>query len=209
MRDYEKETSLRVAYIRQRLDEAKAKGIVLGLSGGKDSALAAVLCRMACENTIGIMLPCESTRNFTIDKNDACELAEKFDIKTELIDITPIKEKFREVYSAQFDIVPMASANINPRLRMITLYTYAQSHNMLVCGTGNKSEGYMGYFTKWGDGAYDFNPIGDLCVTEIYEFMEYLKLPRSVIDKAPSAALFEGQTDEGEMGVTYKEIEIN
>ena len=101
----------------------------------------------------------------------------------------------------------MAGANINPRLRMITLYTVGQSENRLVAGTGNRSEATMGYFTKWGDGAYDFNPIADLTVKEIFEFLEFLGAPRCIIDKAPSAALFEGQTDEQEMGITYASID--
>ena len=90
---------------------------------------------------------------------------------------------------------------------MITLYAVAAAENRLVAGTGNKSEGYVGYFTKWGDGAYDFNPIGDLCVTEVYEFLRYLEAPEAILTKAPSAGLFEGQTDEKEMGVTYAEID--
>ena len=90
---------------------------------------------------------------------------------------------------------------------MVTLYLIAQSKNMLVVGTGNRSESHMGYFTKWGDGAHDFNPIADLTVTEIYEFLRYLKAPEAIITKAPSAGLFEGQTDESEMGITYAEID--
>ena len=104
-------------------------------------------------------------------------------------------------------ITDAASANIAPRLRMITLYTIAASENRIVAGTGNRSEAYMGYFTKWGDGAYDFNPIADLTATEVFEFLRYLKAPSSIIEKAPSAGLFEGQTDEKEMGVTYKAID--
>ena len=90
---------------------------------------------------------------------------------------------------------------------MISLYTVAASENRLVAGTGNRSERYMGYFTKWGDGACDFNPIADLTVTEIYEFLRYLKVPDFIITKAPSAGLFDGQTDEKEMGVSYRSID--
>jgi len=94
-----------------------------------------------------------------------------------------------------------------PRLRMTVLYAISASENRLVAGTGNRSEIYMGYFTKWGDGACDFDPIADLTVTEIYEFLRYLNAPESIISKAPSAGLFEGQTDEAEMGVSYREID--
>ena len=90
---------------------------------------------------------------------------------------------------------------------MTTLYSVAGSENRLVAGTGNRSEAFVGYFTKWGDGAYDFNPISDLTVTEIYEFLRYLNAPASIIEKAPSAGLYEGQTDEQEMGVSYADID--
>ena len=100
-----------------------------------------------------------------------------------------------------------AISNIAPRLRMTTLYAIGAARNMLVAGTGNRSERYMGYFTKWGDGACDFNPISDLTVGEIYEFLDYLNAPENIRKKAPSAGLFEGQTDESEMGVTYAAID--
>ena len=90
---------------------------------------------------------------------------------------------------------------------MLTLYAVAASENLLVAGTGNRSEAYVGYFTKWGDGAHDFNPISDLTVTEIYEFLRWLNAPVCIIEKAPSAGLFDGQTDEQEMGITYKELD--
>ena len=90
---------------------------------------------------------------------------------------------------------------------MTTLYANGQSRGYLVAGTGNASERYMGYFTKWGDGAFDFNPIADLTVTEVYEFLRYLKAPAAIIDKAPSAGLYEGQTDEAEMGIRYAQID--
>jgi len=83
----------------------------------------------------------------------------------------------------------------------------AQSRGALVAGTGNRSEMYVGYFTKWGDGAYDFNPIADLTVTEVYEFLDYLEAPENIRRKAPSAGLYEGQTDEAQLGVTYREID--
>ena len=105
------------------------------------------------------------------------------------------------------DMTDASTANIAPRLRMTTLYAIAGSENRLVAGTGNRSEVYMGYFTKWGDGAYDFDPISDLTATEVIEFLRYLEAPRSITEKAPSAGLYEGQTDEQEMGVTYAAID--
>ena len=205
--DCKKEVENRIAFIKQLLDESKTNGIVFGNSGGKDSALVGILCKMACENTTGIIMPCSSARNFTSDKDDGEILAQQYGIKTLLVDITPAKEAMSECLGSVFELGEDASSNINPRLRMITLYAYARENNLLVAGTGNRSERFMGYFTKWGDGACDFNPIGDLLVSEIYELLEYLKAPESIIKKAPSAALKEGQTDEADMGVSYDEIE--
>ena len=207
MRDYEKETAARVEFIRGKLAEAHAEGIVYGNSGGKDSALAGILCKLACENTVGICLPCESKRNYEEDMADGLEVARKFSIETRVVDLTPVKTALTGALDGVTALNRAATTNINPRLRMTTLYAVAAAENRLVCGTGNRSERYMGYFTKWGDGACDLNPIGDLTVTEIYEFLRYLDAPESIIRKAPSAGLFEGQTDEAEMGVTYAAID--
>ena len=207
MRDYAAETEKRIQFIRQALADAHADGILFGNSGGKDSALVGILCKLAGENTEGIIMPCSSKRNFTIDKDDGMEVANQFGIKTRVLDLTAQKELAMENLSAIADLSDAAIANIAPRLRMISLYAVAASENRLVAGTGNASEFYMGYFTKWGDGAYDLNPIADLTATEIFEFLRYLKAPEAVITKAPSAGLFEGQTDEEDMGVTYAAID--
>lgn len=207
MRDYAVELENRVAFIRNLVEKAGAKGIVFGNSGGKDSALVGILCKAACENTVGIMMPCESKRNFGMDMDDGGELAAQFGIENRTIDLTEQKQAAVRALGTITELNQQALTNINPRLRMLTVYAVAAAENRLVAGTGNRSEAYMGYFTKWGDGAYDFNPIADLTVTEIYEFLRYLKAPQAIIDKAPSAGLFEGQTDEQEMGVTYKAID--
>ncbi len=207
MRDYNKELTNRVEFIRDLIKSAKADGIVYGNSGGKDSALVGILCKMACDNTVGIIMPCGSKRNYNEDKNDAETVAKQFGIETRVADLTELKNTFIQKSDGFTKLTEAATSNIAPRLRMTTLYMVAASENRLVAGTGNRSEGYMGYFTKWGDGAYDFNPIADLTVTEIFEFMRYLNVPACIIDKAPSAGLFDGQTDESEMGVTYKSID--
>jgi NAD+ synthetase len=206
MRDYKIETEQRVEFIRNVLEGAHSKGIVFGNSGGKDCTLVGILCKMACENTLGIIMPCGSKQNYGSDKTDAEITAEQFNIDTKIVDLSKVKEDIVNAMK-DFSLTDAALANIAPRLRMTTLYSVAASENRLVAGTGNKSEVYMGYFTKWGDGAYDFNPIGDLTVTEVYEFLRYLNAPSSIIDKEPSAGLFDGQTDEKEMGVTYKSID--
>lgn len=208
MRDYEKELINRVDFIRDVLKSAGADGIVYGNSGGKDSALVGILCKIACEQTVGIIMPCGSKRNYNEDKTDAEAVALQFNIETRLADLTEVKDALLEVSKTVTKSTGAATSNVAPRLRMTTLYLIAASENRLVAGTGNRSEGYMGYFTKWGDGAFDFNPISDLTVTEIYEFLRFLNAPACIIDKAPSAGLFDGQTDENEMGVTYKIIDI-
>lgn len=207
MRNYKIEFENRVAFIQSVLSESGAKGIVYGNSGGKDSALVGILCKAACDNTVGIILPCTSKRNYDEDTADAKEVAEKYNIETRTVDLTPVKEAELKALDGVATLNAAALSNIAPRLRMLTLYAVAAAENRLVAGTGNRSEAYVGYFTKWGDGAHDFNPIADLTVTEIYEFLRYLDAPKCVIEKTPSAALFDGQTDETEMGVTYAELD--
>lgn len=207
MRDYAKETEARVAFLRKALDDAHAKGIVYGNSGGKDSALVGILCKKACDNVLGVIMPCQSSRNFGEDMDDGKKLAEQFHIETVTVDLSQVKTELVGAVGKAAEVTDAAKSNIAPRLRMATLYAIAQSRGCVVAGTGNKCEAFMGYFTKWGDGAYDINPIADLTVTEIYEFLEYLQAPENIIKKAPSAGLFEGQTDESEMGVTYRQIE--
>ena len=207
MRDYKKELERRTAFIRAVLQDAGASGVVFGNSGGKDSALVGILCKAACPDTLGIILPCASKRNFGADAQDAAAVAAQFGIETRTLDLTAVRAAAVEALGGVTQLTDAALANLAPRLRMLSLYAVAASENRLVAGTGNRSEAYMGYFTKWGDGAYDFNPIADLTVTEIYEFLRYLKAPQAIIDKAPSAGLFEGQTDEQEMGVTYAAID--
>ena len=207
MRDYAKEIESRVAFIREQLASSGAKGIIYGNSGGKDCTLSGILCKMACENTVGIIMPCQSKQNYTSDREDALAVGEQFHIEQRIVDISDLKADAVRIFGEHTELTDSALANIAPRLRMLTLYTIGAAEGRLVAGTGNRSERYMGYFTKWGDGACDFNPIADLTVGEVYEFLEFLHAPRSIIDKAPSAGLFEGQTDEGEMGVSYAAVD--
>ena len=224
IRDYEKELKNRVAWIRGLLDSSGHNSIVYGASGGKDSVLVGILCKLACPNTIGVIMPCQSQRNFNEDKQDALIISKQFDIEHIEVDLTNVKASFVDAHksfvsvhkssadankSFKLDLAksPQAINNIAPRLRMICLYSIAAANNALVAGTGNKSEIHMGYFTKWGDGASDFNPIADLSVTEIFEFLKHLGVAEHFWQKAPSAGLFEGQTDEDEMGVSYAEID--
>ena len=207
MRDYKSEFDKRVDFIKNILNESGADGIVYGNSGGKDSALVGILCKAACDNTIGIIMPCASKRNYDQDTADGLTVAKQYHIETRTVDLTPARETVIQQISVAANLNSAALTNIAPRLRMLTLYAVAAGENRLVAGTGNRSEAYVGYFTKWGDGAHDFNPISDLTVTEIYEFLRWLNAPACILEKAPSAGLFDGQTDEQEMGITYSELD--
>ncbi len=207
MRDYRQEYEKRVAWIRALVGSAHAQGVVFGNSGGKDSALVGILCKAACEDTVGVILPCASKRNYGLDADDGRALAEAYGIETRTVDLTPVREALVAALGEAAALNDTALVNLAPRLRMTALYAVAAAENRLVAGTGNRSEIYMGYFTKWGDGASDFDPIADLTATEVFEFLEYLGAPRQIIDKAPSAGLFDGQTDEQEMGVSYRAID--
>ncbi len=207
MRNYEQEKQERIAFIQQVMADAGAQGIVFGSSGGKDSVLVSILCRLACSNVLGVMMPCGSKRNYGSDMEDALAVARQYDIPMVTVDLTEARDTLLAAVEKAGDLTPAAVANMAPRLRMNALYALAHSRKSLVAGTGNRSEIYMGYFTKWGDGAYDFNPIGDLTVREIYEFLRYLEVPADIIAKEPSAGLYEGQTDEKEMGVSYEAID--
>ena len=196
MRDYEKEFRARVEWIRSRVQSAHAKGIVFGNSGGKDSALVGILCKAACEDTVGVIMPCASRQNYGTDAADGRALAEAFGIETRTVDLTATRASLVSAAGEAAELNSQALTNIAPRLRMTALYSIAAAEGRLVAGTGNRSEIYMGYFTKWGDGASDFDPIADLSATEVFAFLEYLGAPRQIIEKAPSAGLYEGQTDE-------------
>lgn len=201
------EIKSRVEFIKSVLEKSCSSGIIYGNSGGKDSALVGILCKMATDNVLGVIMPCGTARNYNQDKNDAIAVADKFNIDYITVDLSGAKEQIKSCIEKSVPLGDAALSNIAPRLRMTTLYAIAREKNYIVAGTGNRSEGYMGYFTKWGDGAHDFNPISDLTVTEIYEMLKYLKAPDVIISKAPSAGLYEGQTDENEMGIKYCDID--
>ena len=207
MRDYKAEFEGRVAYIRELIKSSGAAGIVFGNSGGKDSALVGILCRAACDRTVGLILPCGSKRNYGADAADAKTLADAYGIETRTLDLSPTREALLAALGGEEKMTDAAKINLAPRLRMTALYAVAANEGLLVAGTSNRSERYMGYYTKWGDGASDFNPIADLTAGEVFAFLEFLGAPRQIIDKAPSAGLFDGQTDEQEMGVSYAAID--
>lgn len=206
--DFKTEVENRVQWIKDILQKTGSKGVILGNSGGKDCSLVEILCRKATPNVLSVIMPCESSQNYGSDREHAYLVAKAFDIPTIEVDITRAKQELKKVIEPfAGNDVPMAYNNINPRLRMSVIYAIGQAKGYLVAGTGNASEMYMGYFTKWGDGGYDFNPISDLLVEDVYGMLEYLNCPKEIIQKQPSAGLYEGQTDEKEMGVSYSEID--
>ena len=189
-------------WIKKQVDEAGVSGVVLGLSGGIDSAVVACLAKKALgDNVLGLIMPCESNPE---DERQSRQLAERFNIKTEKIDLTPIYESFLETIPSGNRL---AEANLKPRLRMLTLYYFANNLNYLVAGTGNKTEICIGYFTKYGDGGVDILPLGNLLKSGVRKLAEELGIPETIITRAPSAGLWEGQTDEAEIGITYEELD--
>ena len=189
-----------IIWLKRELRLSGAKGIVIGLSGGIDSCVVAALAKAAAGNKrlLCLLLPCHSAAE---DMADALAFARKFGIRHKTIDLT-------EVYDSLLCLLPpagkLAQNNLKPRLRMLALYYFANKMNYLVCGTGNKSEISLGYFTKFGDGAVDLLPIAGLLKRQVVWLAEELGIPRQVIDKPPTAGLWPGQTDEGEMGITYE-----
>ncbi len=204
----------RVKWIKNLLVSTGAKGIVYGNSGGKDCTLVGALCKRATDNVLGVIMPCQSSQNYGSDRDDAIAAGERFGIRQIQIDLSDTKEALTKALGERLSEdaagehnVKMAGVNINPRLRMITLYALGQARGYLVAGTGNLDETTLGYFTKWGDGACDFNPISDLTVGEVYEHLIYLGAPENIVSKAPSAGLYQGQTDEDELGIKYADVD--
>jgi NAD+ synthase len=170
------------------------------MSGGIDSSVTAVLCSKAVK-TLGLLMPCHSN---TEDLKYAKIVAEKFGIETKIVDLTPVHDELMKILP---DGDKIAQGNLKSRLRMITLYYFANNYNFLVAGTSNKSEIKIGYFTKYGDGGVDIEPIGDILKSHLRELARELRIPEEIIKKPPSPGLWEGHTTEGELGVSYDEID--
>jgi NAD+ synthase len=194
-------------FIRRKVREAGARGIVIGLSGGIDSAVVATLCARAigAGRVTALIMPereTESKRN----TKDAKKVARLLGIKCHVVDFSLVYKEFKRMLPFR-DEALVPNGNLRARIRMCILYYFANSGKLLVAGTGNRSELMMGYFTRYGDGGVDFLPIGGLYKTEVRKLAEELGIPEEIIRKKPSPGLWEGQTAEGELGISYSKLD--
>ncbi len=197
--------SIITLFLRDHVRRAGAEGVVIGISGGLDSAVVAALCVRAFgkANVLGLLMPSDDS-----DPQDAADgqlLVDHLGIESRKRSITPIVRGLEE--ALDFEPNAYVHGNAKARARMMFLYAEAQGRNRLVCGTGNKSELLVGYFTKHGDGGNDLQPIGDLYKTQVFDLARHLGLPEPLITKPPSAGLHPGQTDEQDLGMSYEELD--
>lgn len=198
------------AWLKEQVYASGGKGGVFGLSGGIDSAVVGVLCQKTFhDQCLALVMPCHSAAE---DMEHALIVARQFQIPYRVIGLDAVFDQFLRALAVEQgadkkDKKDLSLANIKPRLRMNALYYFASQHSFRVIGTGNKSEISVGYFTKYGDGGVDFEPIGDLLKEEVYELARYLQIPQPILQKKPSGGLWEGQDDETEMGITYAELD--
>jgi NAD+ synthase len=206
--DTEKLAQKLSGWIKDKVATAGAKGAVFGMSGGIDSSVVAALCiKVFPKDSLGLILPCHSNDE---DRQHAELCAKAFSVPTRVVPLESIFDSYLKLmpdYKGDAARKRMAQANMKARLRMVTLFYTANELNYLVVGSGNRSELTVGYFTKYGDSGVDLLPIGNLVKKEVRELARYLKVPQAIIDKPPTAGLWPGQTDEGEMGFTYEALD--
>jgi len=198
-----------VAFIKQKVKDTGADGVVIGLSGGVDSSTVAFLCAEALggDKVLGVSMP-EAGVTDAADAADAEEVATKLGMDCRVVEITPaIQALHKNITSFEADEL-LPAANLKPRVRMAILYYYANLMNRLVVGAGNRSEIRAGYFTKYGDGAVDMLPLGCLYKTQVKQLAAHLGVPTKIIRKVPRAGLWKGQTDEGELGAPYEKLDM-
>ncbi len=194
------------SFIKSTVTKAGAKGVVIGLSGGIDSAVATKLCADALgpENVLNVFMPSRVTP--PEDYKVTSELSTLWGTEFRVVDVQPAVDALAAVLLSDAE-TPLERGNISARCRMIVLYNLAKKRQYLVVGTSNQSEIMMGYFTKFGDGACDMTPLANLYKTEVRQIAALIGVPQPIIDKPPSAGLWEGQTDESDMGIKYEDLD--
>jgi NAD+ synthase len=206
--DVEQLASKLVLWIGEQVLAAGCKGVVAGMSGGLDSSVLAVLCHRAFpQNMLGVLMPCYSSQE---DDEHALAVASQFSIPTKVVVLNPVFDALLKALpgdGAEPSVSRLAKANLKVRLRMLTLYYFANQFKYIVAGAGNRSELAVGYFTKYGDGGVDILPLGNLVKGQVRELANFLGIPQPIINKPPSAGLWQGQTDEGELGLSYEELD--
>jgi NAD+ synthase len=206
--DAEKMAKKLVEWLKEKAGTAGAKGAVFGMSGGIDSSVVAALCiRAFPKASLGLIMPCHSNDE---DRKHAELVSKAFAVPSRLVPLDSILDEYLKVlpdFKVDAPQKRLAQANAKARLRMVTLYYAANELDYLVVGSGNRSELTVGYFTKYGDSGVDLLPLGNLVKEQVKELAQYLKVPQVVIDKPPTAGLWPGQTDEGEMGFTYEVLD--
>jgi NAD+ synthase len=191
-----------IDFLRSEVANAGLQKVVVGISGGLDSAVVAVLCKEAFgDNMSGVLLPSHYSSDASID--DAKELCEKFDIKYEVVPIAPMVES----YEAMMHGDKLRVGNFSARMRMSVLYDISAREKALVVGTSNKSEILLGYGTIFGDIACAINPIGQMYKSDEYDFAKHIGVTDAILNKKPSADLWAGQSDEEELGYSYKHMD--
>jgi len=197
-----------VLWIREKVAAGGCRGVVLGMSGGVDSSVTAVLCQRAFpQNTLGLLMPCYSIEQ---DAEHALAVADRFSIITKTVVLDSVFDAALKALpgdTADQDASRLAKANLKARLRMLTLYYFANQLRYMVVGSSNRSELAVGYFTKHGDSGVDILPLGNLVKTQVRELAGFLGIPQEIIDKPPSAGLWQGQTDEADLGFSYDELD--
>ncbi len=191
-----------INFLKEEVLKTGLKKVTLGLSGGLDSAVVAVLCKEVFDDNLNcVLMPSQYSSKSSVD--DAIELCEKFNIKCEIVSIEPMLS----AYLKNMQESSLRIGNFSARLRMSVLYDISVRENSLVVGTSNKSELLLGYGTIFGDLACAINPIGNIYKSDLFEFAQYLDVNESIVTKAPSADFYEGQSDEVDLGYSYAKID--